>query len=235
MKNFGIYVFVLLLTSSGLILSCSKSTKPDGFSYTLSGVQDFTMGHDSTIYVPLSMVLTSGTKEPVTLTLSGLPTGVTATPTTLTGTPSFNGTFRLDAISAPQGSYPITLTAASASTGTKSYNFNLNLTTPSDCGAYIAGAYTGTSSQYTGNYIATITRMDTNTIMINKFNGSSTVENIFAAVHCNSDIITMPVQYIGAFYFVFGNGTFTKNSVSLNYFIINSTTDTTAYTATYSR
>ncbi len=233
MRNLGICLFIVLLTTSGLFLSCSKS-KSDGFSYTVNGVQDFTMGHDSTIYVPLSMILTSGAQEAVTLTLSGLPTGVTATPSTLTGIPSFTGTFKLDAAAAPQGSYPITITASSASTGSKTYNFNLNLTIPSDCGAYIAGAYTATSSQHTGTYATTITRSGTNSIVITNFNGLNTTSTTTATVSCNTNTLTIPIQYYASIG-IYGDGTFTKNGVALNYYIIYSPTDTVSYTATYSR
>lgn len=109
-----------LLQSTPLVLTIS-----DGFSLSNSGTVTITAGNGGTATVNLAV--TSGFSENVAFSLSGLPSGVTATftPTSLTGSGSTSIGFTVPA-SGPGGTYPITVTGTGSSSGLiRTTTFNL--------------------------------------------------------------------------------------------------------------
>lgn len=242
MRNLSVHFFIILLTASGLFLSCSKSSKPDVFSYTVNGVQDFTMYRDSAVDIPLSVILNSGISEEVTITISGFKPGIEATSTILKGFPPFTGTFRLYDRGAIEGytalgTYPINVNATSVSTESKTYSFNLNYKMPSDCGGLLHGTYSAIGDTHPSNYNSTITRAGANSILIHDFYADYSFYPISAKVYCTSNTLTIVHQQINSITAVSGYGTFTDHNIYLNYNIINEINGdiSSTHTVTFSR
>lgn len=115
-----------------LLASCSKSD--DGGSklnFAINGVHDVnldpnTMGSDK-LPISVNTVDAGGLQEPVNLSITGLPAGVTADFAPANGTPNFGTllTFKND-FSGTGGTYPVKIVGSSAS-GTKEYPMNLTI------------------------------------------------------------------------------------------------------------
>jgi uncharacterized membrane protein len=122
-------VFYLLIALAALLFSsCKKQNSGPEFSYIINNVHDLTVTAGSSVPLPLDVELQAGTQEPVALSVTGLPSGVTASFSAASGTPSFETvvTFNAAANAAP-GDYPLKITGASASSEVKSYDFVLHV------------------------------------------------------------------------------------------------------------
>jgi hypothetical protein len=236
MKNLLNLLFAILLVVAMGIYSCSKkSDNSSNFNYTVTGIQDMTVSHDTTFDLPLNISAVSGTPETVTLTMNGLPANVVATPASATGIPSFTTSIRIDAYRAAAGTYPVTLVAKSPNTAEKTYKFNLTLTIPSDCAASFVGSYTGTSDESSLALSPVISRIDANTVTIPGFNGQGI--NITAVLSCTDNTIIVPIQNPGGGDTFYGSGLYTKHKVVLNYFRTYASSGITSgpFNATYVR
>ena len=162
MKKLSVLIFVV----AGLaMLSCHK--KSSNISFSVSGAQDITLAHDTVnAYIPLTVNLLSGPKDSVTITLTGMPAGVSLSPAVLSGTAPYTDSFAIATNHVVAGTYPITLTATSKSHITKTYTFKLVITLPADCASSLTGLYTGTSSQHAAAYAENIEEMDQSTVKI---------------------------------------------------------------------
>ena len=131
MKNI---VNLLLVAVSLIAFGCgSKSSAPVvPMVYTVNGISDVTVRQyqDTNFVLVTNSLYSSGPQETLELKVTSMPTGVTVSPSTSSGTPTFGSIFTFHAVTTAAGTFPITLTATSASSGTKTYTFNL-IVTPS--------------------------------------------------------------------------------------------------------
>lgn len=103
------------------------TTHHDAFTYAVNNVTDMSVLQGGNATKNLEVKLLTGTSENVNLSLTGLPTGVTSSFSTASGTPTFNSTLTINAsASATAGIYPVVLKSTS-STGTQTYNFDLTV------------------------------------------------------------------------------------------------------------
>jgi hypothetical protein len=124
MKKFLIFATIFTLI---VVFACCSKKSNNSTSYTVNGLTDVTVMQyqDTTIAVAVAVSFVGGTQEAVTLTPSNLPAGVTVTPASTSGTPTFATTFSFHTDMQSTGSFPITINASSASSGTKTFKFNL--------------------------------------------------------------------------------------------------------------
>jgi hypothetical protein len=138
----------LLLISIALLfgLGCSKSnnnTASSGNSqvYTVNGLSDITVPQylDTTIYVLYNIKFESGTQEPVSIVLENLPAGLTASPASVSGTPTFGAQFTLRLHMTTTGTFPVTVTANSGSAAKKTFTFNIVVTPATQFSYQVSG------------------------------------------------------------------------------------------------
>lgn len=139
MKRF--YAVLLLLVLGAFSCTKSKTTVnnytslPGGNTpaFSVNGLSDITLtnlfSHSYTLYI--NVTYQDSAQENVTLSLSGLPQGITMDTSWIhSGIPSFNTSitfYDTTAAGATPGTYPITLTATTASGNKKFYTVNLNV------------------------------------------------------------------------------------------------------------
>ena len=228
--NPGTYPIALKTTSSTGIqtynfnLTVSSTATP--FTYTVNGVNDVSVQQGNSGTLSLVVKTLTGTAEPVSLSLTGLPTGATSGFSATSGTPDYNSTLTINTnASVATGTYPLVLKSTSASTGTKTFNFNLTVTgTTSDCAQGVAGTYTSQDSCTATAGAPVITKTGTNAIKIASLAGYLTyVIDANATVNCTNHTVTIPSQAITAIPIpgatISGSGTFTNNSMTIHYTI----------------
>jgi hypothetical protein len=221
---------ILLALLSFSIFSCKRNNNdniklPPG--YVLNGVSDVTVERDSMAMLSIDVSLQQGRpQEPVTITVGGLPAGVTATVTPASGTPEFNATVTFRAsLAATEGKYPITVNVQ-GDAGTKTYSLNLNVTSISECVSKITGTYdaidmcdTNTGTAYTINVYPALNKA--NRIQLSGFFASSPGMSVYATIDCNKQTLTVPTQ-IMQIYQVSGSGVYNKDSMTINYTMMSS-------------
>jgi len=143
-------LFFALLLTPVLFASCKKSDGPSN-EFIINGIHDVNLGTAGGNILAVAVAQTSGTQEPVTITVTGLPAGLSADVQPASGTPAFGAaiTFSRTANTAG-GTYPIHIVGTSASY-TKSYD--LNIVVPQLNGFMADGkAYGGSMSHPTGGF-----------------------------------------------------------------------------------
>ncbi|PZF73059.1 hypothetical protein DN068_09300 [Taibaiella soli] len=184
-------------------------------SYQVNGVANLTIPSTGTYGLPISLEYAAGTQEPVSISITDLPKGVTASAYPQSGTPSFASliTFTTDPTVAT-GSFPIKIKTTAQSGSVK--ELSCSITTTADCANAVSGSYEGSScgsNQYTIDVQADA---DRNNIIIKNFGGNATIK---ASLDCASKTIIIPTQYYYGSYTCSGTGTFTDQSINISYTI----------------
>jgi hypothetical protein len=111
------------------LVSCSKKDNSSN-TFIVNGVQDISVANYTPAPTSLSLQIAfvSGTQEPVTIAVSGVPTNVSDSIAPSSGTPTFNAVIYFTAKDATAGSYPVAITVTGASGGIKTYHLNLTVT-----------------------------------------------------------------------------------------------------------
>jgi len=105
------------IASITLIIEAVKPPPPPTFDFDISVVAPTTetVNQGESASFSLLVGLVSGSPQPVTLTASGFPTGVTYSFTRPSGNPTFNSTINIfTSANAPGGTYPITITGSTS-------------------------------------------------------------------------------------------------------------------------
>ncbi len=202
------------------------------FAYTVSGLHDITVPlyADTIIHLPLSTVYNSGVNEPVTVFADGLPAGVTVSPASITGTPSFTDSFAFHIRANTTGVLPVTIHPTS-SQGAKVATFNINVDAGSDCAPPLSGNYSANTvcTSYTGAG----TGISAGQVYIdgsNKLLVHFSLANIVADINCTTGSINTEATSSGSYTIPGGTGSFNATAIILNYTVsgsINSACTTT--------
>ncbi len=130
------YTF-LLLAAICIISGCKKKSDAPKMVYSLNGLADVTVGQyvDTTFFVALGATYESGPQEAITITPDSLPAGLTVSPASASGTPTFATIFTFHGRVNTAGAHPILITTNSAVAGKKSFHFNL-IATPNPAFTY---------------------------------------------------------------------------------------------------
>jgi hypothetical protein len=133
--------YVLPLIAIIGLSACSKHSNSNAINYTVNALTDVTVAQysDTTLIVPVGVAFVSGTQEQVTLTPTNLPSGVTVSPVSISGTPSYGNSFYFTISKNTVGTYPVTIVATAAATANKTYTFNIIVTPSSNCTPEITG------------------------------------------------------------------------------------------------
>jgi hypothetical protein len=192
--------------------SCKKSytqAKPD---YVVLGVHTTTLvntggmiGTGNTISLALNVnyvAQSNAAQELVTLSVSGLPAGITMDTTWITtGYPSFATTLTLydtTAAGASIGSYIVTLTVTGASTGKKTFPFTLKISNAPPCTSTIVGKYYNCYTICTGIPFTDSVYNDPTTpnkVWFANFNNTGSA--VYGTLNCSTMQLTIPSQTIG--------------------------------------
>ena len=219
-----------------LLAACQKSNTSTPVNqnippYVLSGLQSVTLTNyqGSTGYkaIPIAIESDGYARELVTLTVSGLPAGITLDSTWVSsGYPTFNTTLVLydtSATGAATGIHSVTVTATGAISGAKTYTFQLTVASPPPCSAMVTGKFYDCYSCTVGTYTDSIYAdpVAVNKIWFTNFNNSG--HQVYALLNCNTQVITVPAQVAGGNTYS-GSGTLYNNEINLSSFTINNTT-----------
>ncbi len=215
---------LLLFAASVFVYSCEKPAKTQTQPYAIQGVDDIYVEQGEDDSWNLQVRAIGPVYENVTLSIAGLPNGLTATMTASEGVPTFFSTVVFTNVSALPGSYPCVLTASSPEAGKSTYNFIVKISSPIICG--LITNYNSTSacdSPYITNISAVGAPIEDsiNTVEIHNLSNSGFV--VDANVDCSTNVISIPSQsftFNGDFVQVVGSGTFVGNgTITLNYTI----------------
>jgi hypothetical protein len=145
-------VLYLVLLLPLLHSACKKGDSGPANEFVINGVRDVNFTLSTTDYLLLSVKHTSGSQERVTISVTGLPTGVNAVIDPSSGTPDFESNIIFSmAGNAISGTYPIKIIGTAASS-IKTYD--LNLVVPPFNGFIIDGQhYRGSYWQRSLNYV----------------------------------------------------------------------------------
>lgn len=218
---------LILVVCVCAIFGCSKkedsttsnnTVKPDSnaMAYVITGLTDINIGRTDSTTLALGITLTKGKQEKLTLSTSGLPTGVTGTFANPSGIPSFATTFTLKSNNAAGGTYPFKVIGTSASDSVKTYDLTLKINTPAGCVYELVGNYTST---YTCSSSGTQTsKVDSTGVkdQISITNVPFFPGTILANVNCTNKTLTIPSQ-VKMQFTISGSGTFTSNSMNIQY------------------
>jgi len=131
----------LFVFSFLLLAACNKKDDAPAFSYIINNIQNVPLSIAGVNTLPLEIKYVSGNQEPVSLSATGLPAGVTASFSAASGTPTFSTVLTFTAsTTAAEGTYPIKIIGTSASTGTKSYDLELVIS-GYDMSTYLLGTW----------------------------------------------------------------------------------------------
>jgi len=207
-------------------------TAASPFSYTVNGLHDLNVQRyaDTTVYLPLTTSYVAGINESVTIAADGLPSGVTVSPGTISGLPTFTDSFAFHITANAAGSFPVTIHTIS-SKGAKSATFNINVSSSGNCAQPIAGGYSGSTvcASYSGAGTG-ISPCEVYTIGNNKALIHIPFGNVVADINCSSGTFNIePYTGVGI-NIPSGTGTMNATTIVVNYALtggINSTCTTT--------
>lgn len=212
-QSIRLYIILLVAGLSALVFSCEKPEEKTNF--TITGIRDVSLGENGSASIELQVEQVSAKSEQVTLSVEGLPNGVTATFNKVTDRPSFGVSLYVKDDSSKKGEYPITLKAVSASGVEKTFSFKI-FTVDKTCAKKASGLYHATSicrdgkglifnNFYFWNDSTDLTRL--------YFNWNQQLA--YAVVNCNKNQLEIPLQTVGD-YKIYGQGYIDENYTIIN-------------------
>lgn len=214
--------FLLFMLFCIALSSCKKdnnSTQPT--TYRIDNITDIQMQYypGSSTYLSYTVNYVGPIQETVTLSLSGLPAGITVDTNAHTGIPTFGTNFIItNDGTAKAGTYTITLNCVGSKTGTKSYTFKLKVLPAPQCTSSVTGFYTQgydcSGARFSDN--VSVDPLGTpNRIYFSNF--ANLGVNVYADLTCLSSSLTIPRQYIGGHMYR-GSGSFYPGYIYYNYY-----------------
>lgn len=227
MNKIGLLLAVWL---SIAIISCSKKDDNqlqqayiDNANFAISMPTEFSVEKGKAVLV--NVVIAEGTngtaQEEVSISVSGLPPGITYTVSPLKGTPTYNAQIMFHtSASVDEGVYNIKVLGSTPSGATKVVDAKLTVLPVENCAAARAGLYNVLDACTTGtyNYMSQVTTVTGNAdvVYINNFADLGTSISVMVTLDCADNTLTIPSQTLGLFT-ISGSGTFTNNQITLNY------------------
>jgi hypothetical protein len=229
---------LLLFAVSVLAFSCNKGNETQTQPYAIDGVDDIYVRQGEADSWNLAIRSIGPVYEDVTLSITGLPQGLTATMSNSHGQPTFYSTVVFNNMSALPGSYPCVLTASSAEAGKSTYDFTIKIDAPIVCGLIQDfDATSACDSPYILNITTVNPPIEDSINTVNIFNISNSGATFQAQVDCSNNTISVPAQsgtFNGDFISITGSGTFDGNNVITLVYTITINGNPTSCTATFS-
>lgn len=218
--------------------SCTKTEDKDVFvePYIVQGIADLELkkGFQGYAYAQLPILIDykNSKQEKVSLSLEGVPPGISYTVTPTSGYAPFNAFITLYDTAATAGDYTLRLKTQTASTDERTFDFNLKVWPTPDCVEALIGTYnTGGSGCYPFySYTSNITRKSPGSSAIVFENFLNTALNLEGIVSCKNASITIEKQtftYSNVNYEISGSGYYstisgiTISNISLNLLLKN--------------
>ena len=210
-KYYGIALPLLILI---FYCACGKIAEPN-IEYDVDGIHDVSIVENGNVRVMLNVNPKSKKSELVTLSLSGLPSGVSYSFNNTVGEPPFSTELYIKDDSSKGGDYQVQLLSNSASGKNHSYDFKLT-TADKSCAKKISGMYQATAicRDNTGDILNRLeVTPDSSNINMLHFVWRGKIMNLI--INCNKNQVTLPAQTIDN-YKISGSG-----YIDANYSIIN--------------
>lgn len=212
------------------MLSCTKPTVNNYInsgtpSFTVEGITNLTFINNNTYSASmyLSVQYNDSAQSLVTLSLSGLPSGLTIdTSWVSSGYPTFSTSlviFDSTLAGATPGVYTVNLNATTASGITRSYPFRITVKAATPCTSAVTGKYNLCQTCSSSIYYTDSVYADgnvANKIWFNNFD--NTGQKVFGLLTCSNGTITIPSQTIGSYTFS-GSGSFGSMYISMGVII----------------
>ncbi len=147
-------ITLLALLATVMIFSCKKKDNTGNDNklvYSLSGIAGYhvTQYRDTTIYVPISVLYTSGSKESISFKVSGIPVDCSIAPAEFSGVPPFAVTCTLHIWPTVAGDIQLYVTGTSARGDTSQSKITLTSVAGSaDCSDMYLGTFSCTDSMF---------------------------------------------------------------------------------------
>ncbi|MBA3827929.1 MAG: hypothetical protein H0X33_03245 [Taibaiella sp.] len=219
-----------LLFASLFFIALSSCTKDSNESnapttYRVDNITNLVIGYKptSTTSLNLNVAYVGPIQETVTISLSGLPTGIRLDSNSITtGIPTFTSQLFLvnDSFNTTPGNYKITLNCTGSQTGIKSYTFMLKvLAAPPipPCVSTVIGAWTNAvncaGSPFADNIIVDPSGVP-NRIVFRNFDGTG--NSVYADLDCTNSIMTIPAQTVGGHAYN-GGGNFSATTIVIGF------------------
>ena len=218
-KKSTLLVALLAIT----IGSCTKKYEtnvPYVPPYHLDGITDLTVNADNpSASMQIGVTYQNSNQERVTLSLEGMPAGLTYNIINPSGYPSFSSFISFFDSSAAIGTYTVNLVAKGDKSGKVKFPFTVMVTEIPDCAAGFTGANFSASNFCTsGSYTEGITLLSANHVQFTNFEGTGVHLN--ATFNCTTGDVTIPTQTINGFIYA-GSGSFgsfgTNQEVVISY------------------
>lgn len=240
MKKILSLSFIALL----VIAACKKDDTPqtipnptpapvvdsNAMQYVINGLTDVSLGWSEEKMIPLSFAYVKGNQEMISVSINGLPAGVTAEFDVAKGTPSFATILKLKTNVSKDGNYPLQVVCKTDKDSVKKFDFNLKVLT-TDCRDYAAGlmACTNQCSSTQGDVL--VEKGDVNSWQVNVKNlvvqNTGGTKLVFSSlpfkVNCDNKTLELPyTSYVDKnnnFHLLSGNGTYTNetNTITISY------------------
>lgn len=192
--NLLLAALFFMLCGSLILFSCNKTEEPD-IDFSVSGLTDVLLSENGSEELVLNVDLKQGSPEQVTLSVEGLPDGVSASFNTTTGQPNFESKLFIKDDSSSGGVYDVTLMATSASGVAHPYNFKLT-TLEKTCAEKLSDIYLCTITYKNGGgKIFNNLKVSEDDLVHDKMNFIWGGDLLYINVDCNTNKVTMPLQY----------------------------------------
>jgi len=221
MKKIALIISALVCT----FFSCTKDngTTSQIITYSLQGLTNLTIGNTNAASLVLNFHATGNLHEKVTLSFTGLPSGITVDSNHISsGTPDFGSfvTFTNDG-TATAGSYNATLHCVGTVSGDRTFSFKISVAPSiknSICVNQLLGIYsncTVTSYHYNFNYSEIILADPLgkkDRVILDGFINNNI---LYADIICQNDSIIIPLQNGNNNYTFSGNGIISGNTINI--------------------
>ena len=225
MKKIALSFFAFFVVASATLVSCDKAVKIP-VSYIVETYQDTFVRN---IYIPdtgkfdmriLVQFLSGYNQDSVTLTINGLPSDISVTPSTVKLTPTYVQDFVFYTNHATHGTYNVSITGTAPEEDAQNYNFTVTVIS-ANCATPFIGTLNGKNAcSVAGDFPYTVTASATGTpdqLVINNFGGYGSNTNATVYLNCDNDSLSIPNQNIGNGTTLSGYGTYTSAGMVIYY------------------
>jgi hypothetical protein len=236
-----------------MLFACNKSDNnnnninipvadPDAMKYTVNGVADKNMNWTDSAVIPLSIVHSSGRQEKLTLSVADLPANITASFEPQSGTPSFASILSLRSANVQGGSYTVKIKATTEKDSIKTFDFVLTVKgieacIPERVGLYISKMQRGSSIAEDGELAVASSTEQNQVILKQVFLDGFGNFDIKVNVDCANYKLTVIQQPLTGTpsASVSGSGTFSNNTMKLEFSTYNGPSHINSYTLELTR
>jgi len=214
MKKFHLLILLVAVTLFG----CRTRSSVAPLTYNVTGIGDVTVTSTApgVLTVKFTKLTAVATNESLNLSVTGLPSGITAVINSTPAVPPFTATITFTDNGAVAGTYGVNLIVTSNISGEKSYPFVLTVSGNTNINCDIAGTYANSTAACTanGSYNYAETIMNDSVASIgNKvifMNFANFGYSVYGFVDCSTNTISIPSQSLPNFLTVSGSGSFTS-------------------------